>query len=451
LKNKNQEIMNNLFIYLAQSGLNLTLMYAIFWLSLRNAPFFRFNRIYLLGAIVLSVFLPLINLKIHVQSSESGYVYLLNAIVITPGEMAGSVYEKLSFSNVLWIIYFSGAGFFLFRFILQLLRLGLMIVEFGMIKKNGLNIIITNYENSAFSFFHFIFLGTNNNSQHQIDKIIAHERVHIQQFHSLDIILLELLTIIQWCNPFIWLYRQTIKSLHEFLADEGVLAQGMNKSDYQKLLFNQTFEVQFYNLTNNFNHSLIKRRFIMMSKVKKNKQLALKVVLILPVSISILLFLSISFTPQIIAQDAGKTGVTKREINKADQPQEEDVFTVVEKMPEYPGGDDARVKFMVENIKYPEEARKNGVQGTVYVTFIVEKDGKVSNIKIIRGIGGGCDEEAVRVISLMPSWKPGFQRGKPVRVQFNMPVKFALDNGEKKVKAGEDSKEITPPGSPEKK
>jgi TonB family protein len=432
--------MNNLFIFLVQSGLNLSLMYGIFWLIMRNTPFFKFNRIYLLVAIVLSVFLPLINLKIPVNSSASGYVYLLDTIVITPGEIAGSVFSKLSFNKILWIIYFSGAGFFLFRFILQLLRLGFMIFKFGLVKENGMNFIITNYENSAFSFFHLIFLGTNNNSQHQIDKIIAHERVHIQQFHSLDIILIELLTIVQWFNPVIWLYRHTMKSLHEFLADEGVLVQGINKLDYQKMLFNQIFEIQFYNLTNNFNHSLIKRRFIMMSKVKKNKQLALRGMLILPVSIIVLLFLSISFTPKIIAQDAGKAGDTKSVTKKGDQPQEEVVFTVVEKMPEYLGGDDARVKFMVENIKYPDEARKNGVQGTVYVTFIVEKDGKVSNIKIIKGIGGGCDEEAVRVISLMPAWKPGFQKGQPVRVQFNMPVKFALDNGVKKEKADENSK-----------
>ena len=100
-------------------------------------------------------------------------------------------------------------------------------------------------------------------------------------------------------------------------------------------------------------------------------------------------------------------------------------------MPEYPGGDDARIKFMVENIKYPEQAKKNGIQGVVFVSYVVEKDGKISNIKTIRGIGGGCDEEAERVISLMPNWKPGIQRGQPVRVQFNLPVRFSLDKTNK--------------------
>lgn len=103
------------------------------------------------------------------------------------------------------------------------------------------------------------------------------------------------------------------------------------------------------------------------------------------------------------------------------------VYTVVEKMPSYPGGDDARVQFMVGNIKYPETAVKNKVMGTVYVTFVIKADGSISDVKVLRGIGSGCDEEAVRVIKLMPKWNPGMEKGKPVDVQFNLPIKFTLD------------------------
>ena len=106
--------------------------------------------------------------------------------------------------------------------------------------------------------------------------------------------------------------------------------------------------------------------------------------------------------------------------------EEEEIFTVVEESPSFPGGDIARIKFLQQNIDYPTMARESGIQGTVYVTFVVEPDGKVSNVQILRGIGGGCDEEAVRVIKAMPRWRPGKQRGKPVRVQFNMPIKFTL-------------------------
>jgi len=105
---------------------------------------------------------------------------------------------------------------------------------------------------------------------------------------------------------------------------------------------------------------------------------------------------------------------------------EAEIFTVVEESPSFPGGDVARIKFLQENIEYPTMARESGIQGTVYVTFVVEPNGSVSNVQILRGIGGGCDEEAIRVIKAMPNWNPGKQRGKPVRVQFNMPIKFTL-------------------------
>ena len=104
----------------------------------------------------------------------------------------------------------------------------------------------------------------------------------------------------------------------------------------------------------------------------------------------------------------------------------DDVFVFVEVQPVFPGGDDARPKYLRENIHYPKDAKEAGIQGTVYVSFIIEKDGRVTNVKVLRGIGGGCDKESVRVISNMPNWTPGTQRGKAVRVQYNMPIRFVL-------------------------
>ena len=107
---------------------------------------------------------------------------------------------------------------------------------------------------------------------------------------------------------------------------------------------------------------------------------------------------------------------------------EEDViFTVVEDQPGFPGGEEARIRFLQENLRYPQMAREAGIQGTVFVTFVVERDGSVTDVRVLRGIGGGCDEEAVRVVRNMPRWQPGRQRGQPVRVQFNMPIRFVLN------------------------
>lgn len=113
-------------------------------------------------------------------------------------------------------------------------------------------------------------------------------------------------------------------------------------------------------------------------------------------------------------------------VTEEEEVSEVEIFTVVEESPSFPGGDVARIKFLQQNIVYPQMARESGIQGTVYVTFVVERNGNVTDVRVLRGIGGGCDEEAVRVIKAMPKWQPGKQRGKPVRVQFNMPIKFTL-------------------------
>ena len=105
---------------------------------------------------------------------------------------------------------------------------------------------------------------------------------------------------------------------------------------------------------------------------------------------------------------------------------EQEIFTVVESMPEFPGGMGTLMTYLAKHIKYPPLAKESGIQGKVFINFVVEPDGSISNVKVLRGIGGGCDEEAVRVVKNMPKWKPGMQRGKPVRVSFNLPVKFTL-------------------------
>ena len=114
------------------------------------------------------------------------------------------------------------------------------------------------------------------------------------------------------------------------------------------------------------------------------------------------------------------------EVEDDEEVEEAQIFTVVESMPSFPGGDKARIRFLNENIEYPTMARESGIQGRVYVTFVVERNGMVTDVKILRGIGGGCDDEAIRVVKAMPKWIPGKQRGKPVRVQFTLPIKFTL-------------------------
>ena len=128
--------------------------------------------------------------------------------------------------------------------------------------------------------------------------------------------------------------------------------------------------------------------------------------------------------------EADQETVVEEYIPVEDDDEEEEeaqIFTVVESMPGFPGGETAMKRYLAENIQYPQMARESGIQGRVFVTFVVEKDGNVTDVRVLRGIGGGCDEEAIRVIKNMPRWDPGKQRGKPVRVQFNMPIMFKLN------------------------
>ncbi len=202
--------------------------------------------------------------------------------------------------------------------------------------------------------------------------------------------------------------------------------------------------IQVNDLTNNFNHSLLKKRITMMTKSKSNYMAKLKVLLVTPVAFFLVVAFTVSPVVKTVAQvDKQTQKVEAKSQNPQDDSQNE-IFTVVEKMPKFPGGDEARANYLASNIKYPEAARKAGVQGTCYITFVIDKEGNTSNVKVLRGIGGGCDEEAVRVIQSMPKWEPGTQRGKAVRVQFNMPVKFALSDGGKK----DDTKSGTPQPPP---
>lgn len=141
-----------------------------------------------------------------------------------------------------------------------------------------------------------------------------------------------------------------------------------------------------------------------------------------PFFVLVMLLISAFYTNQASAQITTPNNSGNSELNQ----QNDEIFTVVEVQPEYPGGDEARILFIRNNLHYPMEAKKAGIQGTVYVSFVIETDGSVTDIKILRGIGGGCDEEVVKMISKMPKWKPGRQRGETVRVQYNMPIKFTL-------------------------
>jgi TonB family protein len=437
--------MNNMITYLVQSAVTLMVLYTIYWLFLKNDTFFHINRFYLLLTLLLSLTIPLFDIRIFTNSPVSTMVILLDPVIITPEKLEKVRSGHLSWFEIAGIIYFTGVAIFTIRLMIQLIQLAMIVRRNKITHQEGMNIVFVDRGYSPFSFFNMVFIRKEYYIDGKLTPVLTHEKVHIRQYHTFDLLLLEIVTIVQWFNPFVWFLGRSMKGIHEFLADAGVLKEGFLKNEYQTLILNEAMGLQVNNLTNNFNVSLIKNRIIMMTKSRSGSWAVSKLLITLPAILCLGLLFSAGSPGNAFAQDKPKEESKSGESKAITNPQAQDnktkttapastekiafkepVYTVVEKQPAYPGGDEARIAFLGQNIRYPEQAKKNGVQGKVFVTFVVETDGSISNVKVLRGIGGGCDEEAVRVIKMMPKWSPGLQEGKAVRVQFNLPIKFTL-------------------------
>jgi TonB family protein len=211
------------------------------------------------------------------------------------------------------------------------------------------------------------------------------------------------------------MFRRALRENHEFLADQAVISHGTAPSWYKQILINQYVGDQIV-IANNFNYSLIKIRIKMMSKIKSKRIANGKILIGVLLAISLIAVFACEQDKQ---EKQGTNQLKSASIR-------EDVFVVVEEAPEYPGGVTELRKFLAQHVNYPAEAQKNGTQGKVYVTFVVNKDGSVSDAKIARGVDPLLDAEAVRIVNTLPKWKPGRQSGRDVAVQFTVPINFAL-------------------------
>jgi TonB family protein len=409
------------------------------------------NRLYLLAMVIFSLLIPLLPLHWAPSDPSASLVVFLEPVLITPEKVEQTALAHLQWIELAFVVYLTGAAIFLLRLGWQLFQLHRITRRFGVKILRKCRLVVVDRGYSPFSFFNLIYINEAAIPAGSLETILEHEQVHIRQHHTADLLLIELATILQWFNPLIWMTSREMKSIHEYLADEGVLQNGISCPTYQQMILDETMGIQVNNLTNNFNVSLLKKRIAMMTKSKSKTWAKSKILIALPVLLVLLFLLTARsysnsdvlkvagspvFAP--VYQTSGPDPVIQDKPKKESQIKfvapvvaGKDVYTVVEKQPSYPGGQDGYRKFLIENIKYPAEALKKGVTGTVYVTFVIENDGAVTNVKVLRGIGSGCDEEAIRVVKMMPKWNPGEEKGKPVAVQFNLPIKFALDSHKK--------------------
>ncbi len=452
-------------IYLIQVNIALAMFYLLYALLLKGDTFLRLRRSFFMLAIVFSLFYPLfsvpalgevLNFRSTTPVDVERAVFIEDLdMSIVPDDAASDASSFLfPREQILTGLFVVVTSFFVLRFFWQLFSIVRIRLHSKVTEISGITVCQLPEDMTPFSFFKWIFIHTEKHAEAETRQILLHEQTHVRQWHSLDIILVEILSLFSWWNPFVWLMKREMAMNLEYLADNGVLREGIDSREYQFHLLRLTYHETAVQIVNNFNVSQLKQRIMMMNKKKSTTPVLAKYLLILP-----LVFMLIAANSVYAARKETKSGQTTGAVHdllldesvsspvlydsetenvqdpppvKKEDPTQE-IFVVVEDMPEFPGGNEAMVQFLADNIQYPEVAKENGIQGRVTCQFVVLKDGTVSDVKIIRGVDPSIDAEAVRVLETMPAWKPGKQRGQAVNVQFTLPVVFSLKKDESKI------------------
>lgn len=422
--------------YFLQVNVGLILFYALYKLVCTRDTFFRSRRFILIVSLVLPFILPFIDVREWLESRDRmimlthfDYSAVLPEIVVG-SEAVETGNRVFVLSEWIGYLYLAGVVVLLVRLAVQAFSLYRLIVRMPEKEINGVRVKCLNDPSGPFSFFGWIFMNPAAVKEDEINEILTHEMAHVKQHHSVDVLLAEMVSICCWMNPFAWLLKREVRLNLEFLADRKVMEAGFATKSYQYHLLGLAYNHK-YGLSNNFNFSHLKQRIIMMNKKKSNATGHIKYALFVLPAFALLVAGNIS-----CSQDASQTEDAKEEVvapvspeakeAPADSTAKEEVFMVAEQMPEFPGGMKELLKFLQNNLKYPENAMKNNVQGRVIVQFVVEKDGTLTEFKVARSVDPDLDAEALRVLQTMPKWKPGMQRGKIVRVKFTVPVSFKL-------------------------
>lgn len=536
--------MGTFLVYILKSAVCLAMFYLFYRLLLSKETFHRFNRMALLGVMLLSCLLPLVKVTVEQASPVNAQVMSMEDLLLMYQWNSEAVVEEGSrpfhWQEGLVLVYFVGLFFVIVRHLWSLGRM-LYLIRHSRCERldNGIRLVVHRRKLAPFSWMRYIVISETDlkESGHHI---LVHEMAHIHYRHSWDLLLAEACAWLQWFNPAIWLLKQELQNIHEYEADEEVLRQGINAKEYQMLLIKKAVGARLYSIANSFNHSSLKKRITMMIRKKSNPWARAKYLYVLPlaavtvaafarpeisqpldeissVKVNDLSAVLEAYADKNVSNPAEKTKLKMKVVDekgkpiiaatvlvanttngtitdengnftlevgtdqsiqvayigmstvtmsvkdclkKADQtivltesdtkkdvkvvasaPQavtsDDQTFSVVEQMPEYPGGMRAGLEFMARNLRYPTKAREAGKQGRVIVQFVVRKDGSLSDFKVLRPVDPWLDAEAIRVISTMPTWKPGMQDGKPVSVKFTLPVTFMLEGTNSKPKAGD--------------
>ncbi|NIG57328.1 M56 family metallopeptidase [Chitinophaga sp. Cy-1792] len=411
------------------------LLFGYYMLALRNKRFHEWNRYYLLLLPLVSLIIPLLKIPLPRETSSS-IVYAYTYQVVTIQEKIASRQPAFTLPQVLTAIYSLVAFFLLAKLLFTSLRIVRLAKRNTATATADYTLITLNKPGSPFSFLSYIFWS----SQLQLDdqkgrQMLQHEIVHVRQKHTLDKLYMHTISALGWVNPFFFLTSKELSLVHEFIADKH--AAGKEVADYAETILQSVFQSREFTISNDFLFPPIKRRIIMLTSFQKDRFSYLRRIMVLPVSA--LIFCSFAFVaaanpapfdrlasvtsaPEATAGNTESTDSSKKTAkNSSFSP---------EKRPSFPGGEAALSQFLAKNVRYPREAQEKGIQGTVEVAFIVEMDGSLSNILIANKpkLGGGLEEEAIRVIKAMPHWNPAIGHGSRMPSPASLPIRFVLQD-----------------------
>lgn len=413
--------MNAFLIYILELNLYLTLFAATFLILYKNEPYHRFNRGLILSSVLLSALLPLLSF------GKSGEVVLkiieLEPIRIIASSEAADTPVGSNLPSLLSAIYFTGFAISMIIFGVQVYRLIKLINHSQRHTNRGVIERVSSELKSPASFFNTIIWSRTVDTASR-EYIEAHEMVHIREKHSIDLLILRFFEAICWFNPFIYLIRQSLEATHEFRADEVVAKQHGDTTMYSKIILSQALDINPHVLAHQFSKTkLLKRRIMMLHKQSRSAFAYTRYLALIPILAAAFILNACTDEPE----SPVKTEQTQEIKAKNGQTEGSDIFQTADEMPEYPGGQSAMMSFLGNNIAYPEACQDEGVEGTVYVSFVIDTDGKPTDIKAVRSPDERLSANAIDVVSQMPNWTPGKQDGKNVKVQYSLPIKYQLN------------------------
>lgn len=460
------------FIYSVKVAVCLTLFYLFHKLLMSRDTFHTFNRFAILSMMLLSLVLPLVHLSLDSEAGiNRGTVALEGLVAQTVVADGGNgVGEGMTLTQVLLAAYVLGVVLFIGKALLSVGSLLRLIRRARCVEvRNGIRIYTMQGDISPFSWFRYIIMSEKDWQENR-REIVLHEMAHIRRCHSMDVAVCNMMIVFLWYNPAAWLLKRELQTVHEYEADEAVLSAGVDATHYQMLLIRKAVGERLFSMANNLNHNSLKKRITMMKIKRTNPMQKAKIAFVLPLAAMTVAafasqkvenlsekveqeseaFSSVSDNPVVraVGETARVAAVKVQEEKALEEASSLSMASdttetkfgkefpcIPETFPQFPGGHIALVEYLSKNIKFPKSKEKEDVRVRVVTTFTVDKDGSITDAKIVRSQGEAFDNEALRVINGMPKWIPGTQNGKAVRVKYTLPITFSTTDGNKKIKS----------------